>query len=314
MGIDIHTLNFLRYASQIKPLGHTITIGRQGVHIARRDCERLIGAPPGFVHQPYCESLLKEHFGANRVESLDYSDYEQPTHVVDMNQRIPVHLQGQFDTVFDGGCLEHIYNVPQALNNCSALLKPGGQILHVLPANNYCGHGFWQFSPELFFSLYSVANGYCETEVLIADLSKEDRWYLTHPPTNGARINVASDTPLYVLVRTVLSGPEFSHAHVQQSDYEYLWARPALPPPPTDQLADRKQAIKARLLTLAGGRGLLGLWHWFREKRSATKCRPGARRKDMRVVRIEALISGMPTQAKPDRAPGRTHQADEMSL
>jgi len=32
MGIDIHTLNFLRFAKTKGALGDTITIGRQGVH------------------------------------------------------------------------------------------------------------------------------------------------------------------------------------------------------------------------------------------------------------------------------------------
>ena len=39
------------------------------------------------------------------------------------------------------------------------LTKIGGMIIHALPANNFCGHGFWQFSPELFYELYSPENG-----------------------------------------------------------------------------------------------------------------------------------------------------------
>ena len=130
---------------------------------------------------------------------------------------------GQYSTVIDAGTLEHIYNIPQAFMNCSSLCKPGGQILHILPANNFCGHGFWQFSPELFFSLYSVENGYIETEVFLADVTNIDKWYKVKKPINGQRVNVHSSNRLHVLVRAVLATDDYSHKNIQQSDYEFKW-------------------------------------------------------------------------------------------
>jgi hypothetical protein len=79
--------------------------------------------------------------------------HEKATHVVDMNK--PLAIEERYDTVIDAGTIEHIYNAPQALANVSAMCAHQGQILHIGPANIFCGHGFWQFSPELFFSLYS---------------------------------------------------------------------------------------------------------------------------------------------------------------
>ena len=157
------------------------------------------------------------------MESLDNSSYENADHIHDMNSPIPEELCGKFDTIIDGGCLEHIFNVAQAFDNCSRLCRPGGQIIHILPANNFCGHGFWQFSPELFFSLYSEENGYRDTEVYLADLADRDAWYRVHAPTDGERVNVLSSRELYVMVRTVLAGEQFSHRQVQQSDYVYTW-------------------------------------------------------------------------------------------
>jgi len=106
--------------------------------------------------------------------------------------------------------------------NISDLCNDGGAILHALPASNYCGHGFFQFSPELFFSVYSNANGYTETEVFIADLSRESIWFQVERPENGQRAEVTSATPLIVLCRTVKS-KTFSHENVQQSDYKHVW-------------------------------------------------------------------------------------------
>jgi SAM-dependent methyltransferase len=223
MGIDVHGLNFLRHAKKKKLLGETITIGRQGLHVIEPLVKKLVGTKSSYKNQPYCEELLINYFGAMVVNSIDNSAYEKATHIHDMNEPLPKSLHEKYDTVIDSGCLEHIYNAPQALRNCSQFCKPGGQILHMLPANNFCGHGFWQFSPELFFSLYSKKNGYDETEIFIADLSDTKKWYQVKEPENGKRVNVSSSTELYVLVRTVLRNADFSHTEVQQSDYIYQW-------------------------------------------------------------------------------------------
>ena len=134
----------------------------------------------------------------------------------------------EYDTIIDGGSLEHIYNVPQALKNISELCSDGGQILHMLPANNECGHGFYQFSPGLP-SLYSEENGYAETKVFIAPMDDEMHWYEVIKPGNGERAMIKScksTNALYLLCRTKKIS-NFSHTHVQQSDYvHWLQVRP----------------------------------------------------------------------------------------
>ena len=160
--------------------------------------------------------------GATKVVSFDNSDYEQATYIADMN--LPIECAETYDTVLDAGTLEHIYNAAQALKNVSTMCAEGGQILHILPANNQCGHGFWQFTPELFHSLYSQANGYSETTVFLASYDNEAHWYEVEAPSNGQRIVIQSVGPLYVLCRTK-RGSRVSHDRVQQSDYVYAWDR-----------------------------------------------------------------------------------------
>ena len=160
--------------------------------------------------------------GATKVVSFDNSDYEQATHIADMN--LPIECAETYDTVLDAETLEHIYNAAQALKNVSTMCAEGGQILHILPANNQCGHGFWQFTPELFHSLYSQANGYSETTVFLASYDNEAHWYEVEAPSNGHRIIIQSVGPLYVLCRTK-RGSRVSHDRVQQSDYVYAWDR-----------------------------------------------------------------------------------------
>lgn len=224
MGIDVHGLNFLRYARLFGSFGDTLTIGRQWLHVIEPVIRDMMNLPDGYRKSEYCEDILLYKFGAKKVGSIDNSDYENATHVIDMNQELPSGFQ-KYKTIIDMGSLEHIFNVPQALMNISSLCEPGGQILHVLPANNFCGHGFWQFSPELFFSLYSDKNGYQDTDVFVADLTNTNRWYKVIKPDNGKRVNIISDTEVYVLCRTVLKGTAFSHDNVQQSDYVHIWAK-----------------------------------------------------------------------------------------
>ena len=97
--------------------------------------------------------IFTEIFKAKSVSSLDNSSYENADEIIDLN--LPINKgYKEFDSVIDFGTSEHIFNVSQCLKNISSLCKINGQIIHCLPSNNSCGHGFWQFSPELFFQLY----------------------------------------------------------------------------------------------------------------------------------------------------------------
>jgi hypothetical protein len=217
MGIDVNALNFLSISKNIKPLGQTVTIGRQELMLQERDLIKIIKTESGYKIQNYCEELIEQYLGASKVDSIDYDDYENPTHQVDMNEPLPEDLYGKYDTVIDAGSLEHIFHLPQAFKNCSLLCKPGGQILHMLPANNYCGHGFWQFSPELFFSLYSEKNGYKHTEVFLCDAENISEWYQVTEPIDGQQVNIISSVGIFVMARTFLQNTNFTHKKIHQS-------------------------------------------------------------------------------------------------
>jgi hypothetical protein len=94
-----------------------------------------------------------------------------------------------------------------------------------LPANNFCGHGFWQFSPELFFSLYSEVNGYIDLDVYMVDLTEPMNWYKINKPDYGQRLNISSSNQLCIFVRAILRESKFTHNQIQQSDYKYRWSK-----------------------------------------------------------------------------------------
>ena len=226
MGFNIHSFNFLRYAlKKSESFRKTATIARQELTVSNQYIKKMLNLPEVVDYGEFCEKLLLTHFGSVKVDSYDYSDYEGATFTCDLNKPLPSNLTGPeylYDTIMDPGSIEHIFNIPQAFKNISDMCKIGGTILHALPTNNLCGHGFWQISPELFFSLYSEANGYAETEVFLAGLNDYKNWYKVKKPKNGIRRILVNCSEVNALVRTK-KVQNVSHYTVQQSDYVHFW-------------------------------------------------------------------------------------------
>jgi SAM-dependent methyltransferase len=222
MGLDIHALNFLLIYKR-KKLKDTVTIGRQSLHLEEHILRQFIELKSNYKHNLFCEELLKKYFNAKKVDSIDISAFEEATIIHDMNQIVPRKYHQKFDTVINYGSLEHIFNFPVAIMNCSLMLKPGGQIFHILPANNFCGHGFYQFSPELFSSLYNKKNGYSQTDIFIGDLSDYKNIYKVKIKKRH-RINIMSKNETNLFVRTI-KNKNFSHSNIQQISYLDEWSK-----------------------------------------------------------------------------------------
>jgi hypothetical protein len=241
MAVDIHALNLFRFAAGVGDFGRVATIGRQNLKVPSDQVNKLLNTKSKKDLGPFCEDLLLTHFGATLVDTYDFSPFEGASHIADFNH--PLATESRYDTIIDCGTLEHIYNVPQALKNISGMCADGGRILHVLPANNYCGHGFWQFSPELFYSLYCETNGYQGTRVFLAKVADDLHWYEVSPPKNGQRVDITSCTRMLILVITKRQS-FFSHSSVQQSDYVHAWGSEAPKNTTSDPLAITRIRIR----------------------------------------------------------------------
>ena len=267
MGFEVNSLNFLLYVQQVNgrsKFEKVATMGRQFIKALPRSYLKLLQLDT-LADKEYCEELLIKKFGAVKVDSFDNSKYEDATFVVDMNLPIPEkyagEISGAYDIVIDFGTLEHIYNVPQALWNMSTLCKTGGDIVHVLPANGWVGHGFYQFSPELFYTVYSDLNGYSGTEVFLANCDDDRYIYLVRKPVNGVRSCAEGDGEAYILVRTTKMSNELSHNNIQQSDFSRQWE--AEVPRNTDNSKNTPQRSKLRqwAKTIPLFRELYAKWH-----------------------------------------------------
>jgi SAM-dependent methyltransferase len=152
----------------------TLTVGRLNVflhpaELAALRAEVSGGQAPADVLKDYrlgdyADQFLRECLAAS-VTVLDASDYEGADRVHDLNQPLPADLHEQFDAVIEAGTLEHVFNFPVAIASLMAALKVGGTLFLTTPANNLCGHGFYQFSPEIMYRIFSAENGFAMRHV-----------------------------------------------------------------------------------------------------------------------------------------------------
>jgi hypothetical protein len=144
-----------------------------------------------------------------------------------MNLPIANDLREQFSLVHDGGTLEHVFNAPQAFKNCMEMVQIGGHFTQVSIANNYMGHGFWQFSPELLFGMFSAGNGYQIEAVLLYEDIHGGAWYLVRNPDEvHSRVELCNSSPTLILTvaKRVARAPVFTPPP-QQTDYVARWNR-----------------------------------------------------------------------------------------
>lgn len=179
----------------------------------------------------YAEPVFQA-LGAKEILSLDASSYQDASIVHDMNQPLPDAMKQGFDVVFDGGSIEHVFNFPVAIRNCMELLKVGGSLFIHTAANNCMGHGFYQFSPELFYRVFSKPNGFEVARLILHGSGPYGAWYdVADPAVIHSRVELISFMPTQMLLhaRRNAACPIFAQAP-QQSDYVEEWQRPASTP------------------------------------------------------------------------------------
>lgn len=209
--------------------------------------------------------------GAERVAVIDASAYEGADEIHDMNEPVDTQLHGKFDLVIDGGSLEHIFRPHQALANVLRMARVGGSAIIWTPANNLCGHGFYQFSPEFFFSALDGASGFQIVTALVVEcvypsvslVEPRGAYRVRRPSEVGARVGAVSKRPLMMLVRAIKTrhvADPLAHTP-QQSDYVTQWASGAA------GLSGLMGAVSARLHRTRAGGAVIRRARGIRERR-----------------------------------------------
>lgn len=100
--------------------------------------------------------LFFKTFGFKEVHALDVSEYEHADIIFNLNDKLPEKLESKFDMLFDGGVIEHVFNITNAFLNICKMTKIGGYIISLNPVYNYLHNTYWNISPEMFLDFYST--------------------------------------------------------------------------------------------------------------------------------------------------------------
>lgn len=236
MGLDANAIRFLLYAkTQGVNFTKTAMIGRQKLHLDARllrknlidfgysirndEIKRLLNERDGYA-EPFLQVL-----GATEICSFDASDYEDATNIHDFNLPIDESLKNRFTVVLDAGSLEHIFNFPMAIKNCMEMVELGGHFLGITPANNFFGHGFYQFSPELFFRIFSAVNGFRLVRIILFEESLRAQWFeVIDPGAIEQRVTLVNTRPTYLaIIANKVESVPILIANPQQGYYIALW-------------------------------------------------------------------------------------------
>jgi hypothetical protein len=233
MGITRQSGKFLVYAKkQGVDFARTLMLGRQESYLSSREFAQILtqGGLPDLrgtkIWDRYAEPLF-EILGSQQTDSLDFSEYEGATIIHDLNNDIPDKLKSIYSVVFDGGTLEHVFNFPVAIRNCMSMLAVGGHFVSITPANNQLGHGFYQFSPELFYSLFTEKSGFKMKAVLIgietSDTADWEVFEVADPSTVKERVMLTNNMRTHLMVIAEKIGHAECIPTPYQSDYATTW-------------------------------------------------------------------------------------------
>lgn len=238
MGIDHWNLQFLLESYKIcGPLGDTLQIGRQELHIGldgfgfADELFRRYGHDVTYAQAHggtrYADEGLLQFFGATNIRTADASAYEGAEIVHDFNNPVPLSLHQQFDTVFDAGSLEHIFNVPCAVGNEMNMVRVGGRLLSTLPANNWLGHGFYQFSQEFPFRVFTPNNGFAVLRAYFSGMADNHELHVIDDLARraGGEIGVTGGQNGLMVIAPKSAHVPLFRRWPQQGDYWSEWEK-----------------------------------------------------------------------------------------
>lgn len=112
--------------------------------------------PPAFNYEGLPELLKSRGYGS--IMSLDLFD-ERADLRYDMNLPVPSAEWGRYGTLIDIGCLEHLFDTLQCLENCTRMISQNGHYMLHTPVNGYFGHGLHVFNPQGLVDFFEM-NGF----------------------------------------------------------------------------------------------------------------------------------------------------------
>jgi SAM-dependent methyltransferase len=183
------------------------------------------GLVNGLEHQP-------ENAPASRAfwESLGFQyaaldfDGHRDSIAIDLNRdAVPKSLKGAFDLVVNAGTTEHVANQDNAFRVIHDLVRPGGIMIHELPAQGMMMHGLINYNPKFFWHLCRE-NSY---DVLFLKVCS----YTTNPvPQNVLDSNIQFSGHQHISIEEI---PDFSIRAALRKKLDQQFVTPLDIPPIT---------------------------------------------------------------------------------
>lgn len=222
MGISISSLQMLLREASRRPFsGSILTLGRQdiaftydalvknaqeyGIKLCNPGENCLAAKPNDASRGCISDECLYKALGFSNFKAMDCSDFESAHIIFDLNKsQVPQDLVGTFDCILNGGTIEHVFHLPNALNNLYKMLRVGGRIIHIAPSSNYIDHGFVMFSPTFFLDFYKANHFEINTIQLIrhTQQAEMDPWHF-YDYTSGSLDHLSFgrlDNAMYAIV------------------------------------------------------------------------------------------------------------------
>ena len=236
MGLNLHYMKWLLLMKRKHGVdfGRTAMLGRQSLVFTQKqslqwyreamplcfDLSKLV-QPDGFT-----ENFWKQLAAVKdaSIDSVDFSTYEGANIILDLNEPLPQEHHGRWSAVYDGGTLEHVFNFPQSVRNAMSMPEPGGHLLLGTITDGWCNHGFYQFSPTLFFSLFTEENGYelLDMTISLKDNEKDAIFLrMLRDPGPGMGTFSVGRVSLLICAKRIGGVPE--HLKLQQRFFEAAW-------------------------------------------------------------------------------------------
>ena len=137
------------------------------------------GDLPQDFDYPDVNALLTAR-GVSDITTVDLFD-KRADRQYDLNEPVPESEHNRYQTVFDIGTIEHVFDTRRCIENCMRMVRPNGFYFVVTPVHGYLGHGFHTFSPLVFLATFRL-NGFKVR-------------YLRFSSANGVLVERAKDTP-----------------------------------------------------------------------------------------------------------------------
>jgi hypothetical protein len=153
-----------------------------------------------FAH-PDLGALLKTR-GVKTVDVLDWYDGRANLRL-DMNQPVAAELHNRYGMFIDIGCLEHVFDTRQCIENCMRMVAPGGHYILCTPVSGYTSHGFHTFDQK-GLGLAFTLNGF---EIVYQRYSRPDGRIVERP---------SNETLIWIVGRKLSAMGEFK---IPQQDY-----------------------------------------------------------------------------------------------